>query len=92
MTDTKDEFPDIYSDRFNVMISSLGVNLYLSRSAEEAQGKPTPVATLRFSLENWKLILMTARHQMKNHETAGGNPIFLPASLLSTMGLSAADW
>lgn len=88
--------PDLYSDLFSSHVNVLGVILVLSKNQPplgpgDGPRKPEPVAILRFSLENWKAILMTARKQLKAHEAEQG---VLPLSkqLRDSLGLTEADW
>ena len=87
--------PDIYSDWFGSYVNALGVVLVLSKTQPPltpgANRQPEAMAVLRFSLENWKTMLMTARKQLKKHE-ADTITIHLPKPLMESLGLTEADW
>ena len=93
-----EQAPDIYSDLFNLYENALGIMVVLTRSevvmqpgqALKQMGKT--VATLRFSPENWKVILMTGRKQLKAREVTNGVPYKVPAEILTPLGLTEADW
>lgn len=100
MPEEKEEMPDIYSDLFNIHENPLGITFVLHRSgipqgssvsSNQAKGTKT-VAILRFSPENWKVILMTGRKQLKNREQANGVPYKVAGELLQSLGLTEADW
>ena len=84
--------PDIYSDRFNVNTDPFGVHFVLSRANPPPKQGAENVAILRFSLQNWKVILMTGRKQLREHETKAGSPIHLPKDVLEALKLTEADW
>lgn len=91
--------PDIFSDRFDINENALGVLVVLvrSRPVPTASTAPVgvsgdPVAMLRFSPENWKLLLMTGRRQLKAREQANGQSYKLPQDLLGALGLAEGDW
>lgn len=96
MADEKAVIPDIYSDLFNIMENALGVNLILHKSSPPSKpGEVTPaqtVAILRFTPENWKLILMTGRNQLKKRELATGATLKIPTEILTPLGITEADW
>ena len=97
MADDSSQVLDVYSDIFNILANPLGVMVLLHRS-EPPEGnpptaqKPKLVAILRFSTENWKIILMTGRNQLKKRELANGVPYKVPAEILTPLGLTEADW
>lgn len=87
--------PDIHSDIFNIHVNAVGVNLVLIRTGVTPDGKPgqhETVAVVRMSLENWKAMLMTGRHQLKDHEKTQGLSIGLPKPLLDSLGLVESEW
>ena len=90
------EVPDIYSDLFTTNVNALGAIVGLSKSVLPTPGNqrpnPEPVAVLRYSLENYKVYIMTARKQLKEMETKAGKPIHLPVDLLQSLDLTEADW
>ena len=99
MADENTAIPDIYSDRFNLFVDALGVSLLLSRvdpitSTEGIVGKTTnkPVAILRFTPENWKVIMMVGRKQLKAQELSNGAVLKLPQALFESLKVSEADW
>ena len=97
MADDSSQVPDVYSDIFNILENPLGVMVLLHRSEPPERGTPTaqktkPVAILRFSPENWKVILMTGRNQLKKRELTNGVPYKVPAEILTPLGLTEADW
>ena len=94
MADENTAIPDIYSDRFNLFVDALGVSLLLSRVDITATGTPAnkPVAILRFTPENWKIIMMVGRKQLKAQEVGNGAVLKLPQQLLESLKLTEADW
>ena len=91
-----DQIPDIYSDLFSINANAVGVTLILSKThlplnAGDKAGAEA-VAVLRFSSENIKLILMTARRHMKEVEAKKGKPIHLSEEVLKSLNLTEADW
>ena len=97
MAEDNTQVPDIYSDIFNIMENALGVMVLLHKTEAPERGPGTtqkvkPVAILRFSPENWKVILMTGRNQLKKRELANGVPYKVPAEILTPLGLTEADW
>ena len=87
--------PDIHSDIFNILIHAVGVNLVLARTDVTSEGKPGEhytVALIRMSLENWKAMLMTGRHQLKEHEKTQSITVQLPKPLLDSLGLTESEW
>ena len=92
------ETPDIYSDLFNIMENPLGVMVMLARTDPPVKGQPagtqqsTPVVVLRFSPENWKILMMSGRKQLKTRETNQGAPFKIDAALLTSLNLTEADW
>ena len=95
MTEEK-QVPDIYSDLFTTNVNPLGAVVGLSKTMLPTKTNPQPqpehVATLRYSLENYKAYIMTARKQMKEYEVKLGKPIPLPTDLLASLSLTEADW
>ena len=99
MTDrTDNQIPDIYSDLFNILENPLGVMVVLTKSEPPMPGqtggtqRAKQVAVLRFSPENWKVILMVGRKQLRARETTQGVPIKIAAELLTSLNLTEADW
>ena len=90
--------PDIFSDLFNIMENPLGVMVVLARSEPPIKNKPgttqesRAVAVLRFSPENWKVMLMSGRKQLKAREATQGAPIKIDGTLLTALNLVEADW
>ena len=92
--------PDIYSDRFSVLVSGLGeVMLLLSVATPPdltkqppTQPGPTPVGIVRFNKENAKAMVMAARKQLKAYEAQDGTPIKLPKELLDAFKVTEAEW
>ena len=93
-----EQVPDIYSDLFNIYENSLGVLVVLTRSEVVLQpGQPVKqigktVGLLRFSPENWKVILMVGRKQLKDREVTQGVPYKIPSDILTPLKLTEADW
>ena len=93
-----EQAPDIYSDLFNIYENALGVMVILTRSEITPQSGGPPrqggktVAVLRFTPENWKVILMVGRKQLKDREVAQGVPYKIPSDILTPMKLTEADW
>ena len=90
------EAPDIFSDLFNIQENALGLMVILARTepplSPGAAQSSKPVAVLRFSPENWKVLLMTGRKQIKSREARQGAPIKIADDVLKTLGLTEADW
>lgn len=90
--------PDIYSDLFNILENPLGVMVVLARTDPPIKGQPTgtqqarSVAVLRFSPENWKVMMMSGRKQLKAREVSLGVPIKIAPELLASLNLTEADW
>jgi hypothetical protein len=97
MPELDSECPDLYSDLFQLYENPLGVMLVLHKSPVPSNGppsssKPNALAILRFSPENWKVILMTGRKQLKTREQTNGTPFKIPAEILGPLGLTEGDW
>ena len=96
MAEEAAQVPDVYSDIFNILENPLGVMVLLHRTSPPPRPGATqevkPVAILRFSPENWKVILMTGRNQLKKREVANGVAYKIPAEILTPLGLTEADW
>ena len=94
----EEQVPDIYSDLFNIYENAFGVMVILARSEMTPQpgGLPKqggkPVAVLRFSLENWKIILMAGRKLLKAREVTLGAPYKVPSEVMTPLNLTEADW
>ena len=97
MPDLAKEVPDIFSDLFNILENPLGVMVVLAKTTMPERGptpeqKSVPVAVLRFSPENWKVILMSGRKQLKTREASQGAPFKIAPELLTSLNLTEADW
>ena len=94
----EEQAPDIYSDLFNIYENALGVMVVLTRSEITPQPGGPPkqggktVAVLRFSPENWKVILMVGRKQLKGREATQGVPYKVPPDIMTPLNLTEADW
>lgn len=89
------DYPDIYSDRFFITDDALSVTVSLARLMPKGNGKPLEaetVALLRFAPENFKLLLMTARKQIKAREGSNGQAYKIPQEILTALNLTEADW
>ena len=87
--------PDIYFDRFNIVVDAMGVTVDMGRSIPPHDGvapKNLTAGLFRTSLENWKVLLMTGRKQLKAHEQEHNIKIQLPKPLLDSLGLSEGEW
>ena len=88
--------PDIFSDLFQTHISPVGVTVVfaLTDPVAAVTGKEVnkPVGTYRTSLENWKLILMSGRKQLKDLEAKGSFSVPLSQQLLDHLKLTPQDW
>lgn len=92
-----DAVPDIYSDIFNIMENPLGVMVLLHQSQPPDRPGAVPpvpklITVLRFSPENWKVMLMTGRTQLKKREASNGAPYKIAPEILTSLGLTEADW
>ena len=90
------DFPDIYSDQFQLSQGPYGVAMVFMRSPSQ----PTPNQQLgdiqgvvRMSLEHAKIMIMVMRKQLKQYELEHlGDSIKVPRNILDQMKLSEDDW
>ena len=87
--------PDIYFDRFDILVDAVGVTISLALSGPPLNGQ-APItqtkALFRTSLENWKAMMMTGKKQLKAHEQQHNVKVQLPKALMDGLGLSEDQW
>ena len=87
--------PVVYSDGIQVGISPFTVTLgfTLAPPAQAGPQIPTPVATIRMSLEHAKVMAIILRKQLKQFEEQLGTEIALPPQVYQQLGVSPQeDW
>ncbi len=87
--------PVLYSDGIQVGISPFTVTLgfTVAPPAQPGHQVPTPVATIRMSLEHAKVMAILLRKQLKQFEEQLGNEISLPPQVYQQLGVSPKeDW
>lgn len=95
---TPDKLPDTFGDLFNIYDNPLQVMLVRHKSLPpEKQGdkmvqRAQTVSIERFTPEEFKLICMIGRKQMKAREATNGKPLHIPEELLKGLNLTEADW
>src|SRR5262245_5614532 len=89
------EEPIVYADGVQVGISPFTVTLSftLAPQAQPATQLPTPVATVRMSLEHAKVMAIILRKQLKQFEEQLGAEVPLPLAVYQQLGVSPKeDW
>jgi uncharacterized protein DUF3467 len=89
------EEPVVYSDGIQVGISPFTVTLGFTVAPQAQPGTqaPTPVATVRMSLEHAKVMAIILRKQLKQFEEQLGAEIALPNQVYQQLGISSKeDW
>ena len=89
------EEPVLYSDGIHVGISPFTVTLgfTLAPPAQPGPQIPTPVATIRMSLEHAKVMAIILKKQLKQFEEQLGTEIALPPQVYQQLGVSPQeDW
>lgn len=89
------EEPVVYSDGIQVGISPFTVTLGFTVAPQAQPGTqaPTPVATIRMSLEHAKVMAIILRKQLKQFEEQLGAEIALPNQVYQQLGISSKeDW
>jgi hypothetical protein len=87
--------PVLYSDGIQVGVSPFTVTLgfTVAPPAQTGAQMPTPVATIRMSLEHAKVMAIILRRQLKQFEEQMGAEIALPHQVYQQLGVSAKeDW
>ena len=90
---------DIYVDTYQVSTNPYAgtINFLLSDAfpGSAAPGSPpksVPLATVRLSLENMKLLAFLLYRQIKQHEENLGVNIQVPQQVLNALKIGAEDW
>jgi len=87
---------DAYADSISVTLNPYGVSLsFLLSPAHQDPSKPippTPVATIRMSVEHAKVMVLVMKRYIQNVEQQGGVEARVPAFILNQLGLSLEDW
>jgi hypothetical protein len=87
---------DAYSDNFSITLTPYGANLsFLVSPPHQDLSKPsppTPVATIRMSVEHAKVMVMVMARHIQTIEAQGGVQARVPAFVLNQMGISPEDW
>lgn len=89
------EEANVYSDGIQIGVSPFTVTLgfTLAPQAQPGTQVPTPVATVRMSLEHAKVMAILLKRQLKQYEEQLGTGIALPAQVYQQLGVSAKeDW
>lgn len=87
--------PVLYSDGIQVGISPFTVTLGFTVAPKTQPGTqmPTPVATIRMSLEHAKVMAIILRKQLKQFEEQMGQEIALPHQVYQQLAVSPKeDW
>lgn len=88
---------DIYVDSYQVSTNPYAgtINFMLSDPFPVAPGNPpksVPLASVRLSLENMKLLAFLLYRQIKLHEENLGVNIQVPLQVLNALQVGAEDW
>jgi hypothetical protein len=88
---------DLYIDTYQVSTNPYGctINFSLSQALPTAPGTPPraePVASVRMSLENMKLLAFFLYRQMMQHERNLGVEIQVPKQVLNAVQIGPEDW
>jgi len=91
------EFPDVFSDQFQMNMNPYGatLNFSLSDSTPPSPGTAPKIerkATVRISMEHLKVMAFIMVRQIKQYENQTGTTIQLPNQVLNSMGVSPEDW
>jgi hypothetical protein len=89
-----DNIPDIYFDGAAIMLSPFDALLTLTRRSPLTEGTPgQPVAIIRMSHEQAKVLTIMLRRTLKSHEDQLGTKIPLHPVIYSELGVSPKeDW
>lgn len=87
---------DAYADQFSITITPYGSNLsFLVSPAHQDPAKPsppTPVATIRMSVEHAKVMVMVMKKHIRTVEEQSGVETKVSPFVLNQLGISPEDW
>jgi hypothetical protein len=87
---------DAYADNISITLTPYGANLsFLVSPPHQDPSKPTPptpVATIRMSVEHAKVMVLVMKRYIQSVEQQSGVEARVSAFILNQLGMSLEDW